>query len=101
MASAASPLAASAGASPRRYEPRCAEANLVRRIVEEELDGFLAEAEARGQNVCRCGAVTFIQRFGGALNLNVHFHTLFLDGVYEVLPRSSGLRFRPLPLCFS
>jgi len=28
------------------------------------------------------GAVTFIQRFGSALNLNVHFHTLFSDGVY-------------------
>jgi hypothetical protein len=27
----------------------------------------------------------------------VHLHTLFLDGVYEVLPRSSGVRFRPLP----
>ena len=28
------------------------------------------------------GAVTLIQRFGGALNLNIHFHMLFLDGVY-------------------
>ncbi|PYS30938.1 MAG: IS91 family transposase [Acidobacteria bacterium] len=28
------------------------------------------------------GAVTFIQRFGDALNCNVHFHTLALDGVY-------------------
>jgi hypothetical protein len=27
-------------------------------------------------------AVTFIQRFGDALNLNVHFHMLALDGVY-------------------
>ncbi len=26
------------------------------------------------------GAVTLIQRFGSALNLNVHFHALFLDG---------------------
>jgi hypothetical protein len=26
--------------------------------------------------------VTLIQRFGSALNLNVHFHMLFLDGVY-------------------
>lgn len=26
--------------------------------------------------------MTLIQRFGSALNLNVHFHTLFLDGVY-------------------
>jgi len=30
----------------------------------------------------RCGAVTFVQRFGDALNLNVHFHMLALDGVY-------------------
>jgi hypothetical protein len=30
----------------------------------------------------RTGAVTLIQRFGSALNLNLHFHMLFLDGVY-------------------
>ena len=29
------------------------------------------------------GAVTFVQRFGDALNLNVHFHALALDGVYS------------------
>jgi ribosomal protein S27E len=28
------------------------------------------------------GAVTLIQRFGSALNLNIHFHILFLDGLY-------------------
>lgn len=28
------------------------------------------------------GAVTLIQRFGSALNLNIHFHMIFLDGVY-------------------
>jgi hypothetical protein len=27
-------------------------------------------------------AATLVQRFGSALNLNVHFHLLFLDGVY-------------------
>jgi hypothetical protein len=26
--------------------------------------------------------VTFIQRFGSALNLNIHFHMLFIDGIY-------------------
>ena len=26
--------------------------------------------------------VTSVQRFGGALNLHVHFHTLVLDGVF-------------------
>jgi len=30
------------------------------------------------------GAVTLIQRFGSALNLNVHFHLLVLDGAYLV-----------------
>lgn len=26
--------------------------------------------------------MTLIQRFGSALNLNIHLHMLFLDGVY-------------------
>ena len=30
----------------------------------------------------RSGAVTLIQRFGSALNLNPHLHMLFLDGAY-------------------
>ena len=32
--------------------------------------------------LAKTGAVTLIQRFGSALNLNIHFHMLFLDGVY-------------------
>jgi len=44
----------------------------------------------------QCGAVTFIQRFGSALNLNLHFHTLALDGVY-VGDYGTPLRFLPLP----
>ena len=28
------------------------------------------------------GAATLIQRFGSALNLNIHFHMIFLDGLY-------------------
>ncbi len=37
----------------------------------------------------QCGAVTFVQRFGDALNINVHFHMLALDGVYR---ESQGMR---------
>ena len=36
------------------------------------------------------GAFTLIQRFGSALNLNLHFHMLLLDGIYV----SSGDRLR-------
>src|SRR3989454_2762057 len=28
------------------------------------------------------GSVTFIQRFGSALNVNLHFHCVFMEGVY-------------------
>jgi hypothetical protein len=42
------------------------------------------------------GAVTAIQRWGSALNLNVHFHTIVLDGVYT-REASGALRFVPAP----
>ena len=42
----------------------------------------------------RTGAVTLIQRFGSALNLHIHFHMLFLDGVYIDSTHGSRPRFR-------
>lgn len=39
------------------------------------------------------GAVTLVQRFGSALNLNVHFHVLFLGGMYGA-DHSGELVFR-------
>jgi hypothetical protein len=43
------------------------------------------------------GAVTLIQRFGSALNLNVHFHMLVLDGVYRRDVAQDRLQFVPVP----
>jgi hypothetical protein len=43
------------------------------------------------------GAVTLIQRFGGAINLNVHFHTLVLDGLYAIDHKAGTIDFLPLP----
>ena len=40
------------------------------------------------------GAVTLIQRFGSVLNLNIHFHMLFPDGVY--ITADGGPYFRRL-----
>ena len=40
----------------------------------------------------RGGAVVIVQRFGWALNVNVHFHALVLDGCFD-----EGGRFHPLP----
>jgi hypothetical protein len=39
----------------------------------------------------RTGVVTLIQRFGSALNLNIHLHMLILDGVYTM--EQNGPRF--------
>lgn len=38
---------------------------------------------ATGRRGGRSGAVTAIQRFGSALNLNLHFHVIHLDGVFD------------------
>ena len=40
------------------------------------------QGRAVGLEQPRGGAVAIIQRFGGALNLNVHIHALVLDGVF-------------------
>jgi hypothetical protein len=48
------------------------------------------------------GAVTVIQRFDSALRLNVHAHTLVLDGVYVRQAGMDGecLSFLRLPACY-
>jgi hypothetical protein len=53
-------------------------------------------AEWRGVRNASGGAVTAIQRFGSALNLNVHFHTLAIQGVFAS-DGNGGLRFVPNP----
>jgi len=45
----------------------------------------------------RSGSVTVIQRFGGGLNLNIHFHTLLFDGVFFAEGDGDTLGFQPLP----
>ena len=55
-------------------------------IVIRALSGHLITKAGFTQAKARTGAVTLIQRFGGSLNLNIHFHVLILDGVYVTLP---------------
>ena len=44
-----------------------------------------------------CGAVTFVQRGGGSINLNPHYHSLILDGVYLSSLPYAAPRFHALP----
>jgi len=54
----------------------------VLRIIYRAISTHLLHKAGLQLNDGATGAVTLIQRFGSALNLNIHFHILFLDGVY-------------------
>jgi hypothetical protein len=60
------------------------------------IDGWLRR-RARRADVSdgRSGSVAVLQRFGSALNLNVHIHALVLDGVFA--DADDGLRFYRTP----
>src|SRR5882724_1454286 len=59
---------------------------LITRSLDLALRAIFAQQRRRarraGALAPRTGAVTFVQRFGGALNLNVHFHCVIPDGVF-------------------
>ena len=61
-------------------------------IVNRAISTYLINKAGFKVSEAHTGAVTLIQRFGSALNLNLHFHALFIDGVFS--PKSRGeLRF--------
>ena len=43
---------------------------------------YKQKAKSLGIKNPQVGSLVVIQRFGGALNLNMHFHSLFMDGVF-------------------
>ena len=51
-------------------------------IVYRTISGHILEKARLTRSSGDTGAVTLIQRFGSALNANVHVHMLFLDGAY-------------------
>ncbi len=72
------------------YDPdACA---LVRRVLVRAVSGFY-EGRARrlGLPRPRTGAVAFVQRFDSGLRLNLHYHVVWLDGVYSWQPGRSGV----------
>jgi ribosomal protein S27E len=61
-------------------------------IVHRAIATHLNRKAGFTHKTARTGAVTQVQRFGSALNLNIHLHMLFLDGAYT--ERADGsLRF--------
>ena len=52
-------------------------------IVTRAISTHLIKKAGYNKSTAKTGSVTLIQRFGSALNSNLHFHILFIDGVYE------------------
>jgi Putative transposase len=52
---------------------------VLRVFVRAIFESLRRRARDNGLHNAKCGAVKFIQRFGSALNLNVHFHVAVLD----------------------
>jgi hypothetical protein len=53
-------------------------------VIQRGISTFIVhQAGLQVSSGARTGAVTLIQRFGSALNLNIHLHMLFLDGAYS------------------
>lgn len=63
------------------------------KIVYRTIESYLIKKAGQTRVTAHTGAVTLIQRFGSALNLNVHFHMLFLDGVF-IDDEKNGQRFQ-------
>ena len=55
----------------------------VLQVVHRVITRFLLDQAGLKADVANSGAVTLIQRFGSAANLNIHLHCLVLDGVYR------------------
>ena len=55
----------------------------VLQIVQRVIATFLIKQAGLKRTEAATGAVTLIQRFGSAANLNIHLHCLVLDGVYR------------------
>ena len=57
----------------------------VLQIIHRAIATFLFKQTGQTRDQATTGAVTLIQRFGSAANLNIHLHALVLDGVYGKL----------------
>jgi hypothetical protein len=53
-------------------------------IVTHTISRHLCKKAGLKHQEAKTGTVTLIQRFGGSINLNIHFHQLYLDGVFEL-----------------
>ena len=64
----------------------------VLQVISRAISTFLIKQAGFKRPDAQTGAITLIQRFGSAANLNIHLHCLVLDGVYRI--QNGMLEFR-------
>ena len=62
------------------------ELSKVMAIIHRAISTHIVNKAGFTNKQAKTGAVTLIQRFGSALNLNIHFHMLFLEGAISERP---------------
>ena len=62
------------------------ELSKVMQIIHRAISTHIVNKAGFTNKQSKTGAVTLIQRFGSALNLNIHFHMLFLEGAISENP---------------
>lgn len=65
-------------------------------FIHEVFRSLRKRANDNGVPNGECASVTFVQRFGSALNLTPHFHSAVFDGVYACTAEEEQARFYPL-----
>ena len=53
-------------------------------VIHRAISTFLIKQAGLKRSEAQTCAITLIQRFGSAANLNIHLHCLVLDGVYRI-----------------
>ena len=67
-------------------------------VVNRALSTYLIKkAGLTKKSGAKTGSVSFIQHFGGSLNLNIHFHMMYLDGVYTFEQKKVKFHFLTPP----
>lgn len=56
----------------------------VLQVIHRAISTSLIKQAGLKRSEAQTGAITLIQRFGSAANLNIHLHCLVLDGVYRI-----------------
>lgn len=67
-------------------------ARAIKKSVQQRLNEKYLASQNKTPNL-EAGAVTLIQRFGGHVNLNVHFHMLHVQGAWEISNDESSVTF--------